>query len=377
MKTTSKLLFFSVILLVAACKPATEMLTVINSDGTCYRELTINADSSVMIGETIPSFVAETDSSWTLSWKYSNEDIIHPDFPLTAHKYDSIVRKYSRDTINDGSMQIIARKDFSSVKEMSEKFRYVKQEKKTNLNPGYYFEKKFRWFYTYYIYRETFDRLQLNFPVPLEKYLKKDEAEYWFNGSPEITKGMTGMEARDYLGDLENNYNNWLLDNYRTFAFDEIAKNYDRLSNPPVTKERLLALKDTIAPLGKLSIDDEMNDKLEKMLNNYFKTNAFSVFWNGNDSIMKKMENNFSETLEATLGLNEIRYKLRMPGKILKTNALVAGGDSLEWKISSNRMITGDYVIEAQSRKTNTWAFILTAFIICAAIGSFVYKPRK
>ena len=188
---------------------------------------------------------------------------------------------------------------------------------------------------------------------------------------------MTGMEARDYLGDLENNYNNWLLDNYRTFAFDEIAKNYDRLSNPPVTKERLLALKDTIAPLGKLSIDDEMNDKLEKMLNNYFKTNAFSVFWNGNDSIMKKMENNFSETLEATLGLNEIRYKLRMPGKILKTNALVAGGDSLEWKISSNRMITGDYVIEAQSRKTNTWAFILTAFIICAAIGSFVYKPRK
>jgi hypothetical protein len=92
---------------------------------------------------------------------------------------------------------------------------------------------------------------------------------------------------------------------------------------------------------------------------------------------MKKMENNFSETLEATLGLNEIRYKLRMPGKILKTNALVAGGDSLEWKISSNRMITGDYVIEAQSRKTNTWAFILTAFIICAAIGSFVYKPRK
>ena len=377
MKTTLKIMLFSVILLLAACKQSSEMLTVINSDGSCYREITVNADSSMMVGKTKPDFISETDSSWTLFWKYSNEDIIHSDFPLTAHEYDSIVVIHSRDTINGGSMQIIARKDYSSVKEMSEKFRYVNQEKKANLNPGYYFEKKFRWFYTYYTYRETYKKLHLDFPVPLEKYLKKEEAEYWFKGSPEITKGMTGMEARDYLGDLENKYNNWLLDNYRTRTFDEIIKNYGKMKNPPVTKERLLALKDTIAPLGKLSIDDEMNDKLEKMLNNYFKTNAFSVLWNGNDSIMKKMENNFSETLETTLGLNEIQYKLRMPGKILKTTALVAGGDTLEWKISTNRMIAGDYVIEAQSRKTNTWAFILSAVIICAAIGSFVYKPRK
>ncbi len=377
MKTIYKIMLFSVILLLAACKQSSEMLTVINSDGSCYREITVNADSSMMVGKTKPAFVAETDSSWTLSWKYSNEDIIHPDFPLTAQKYDSLIRTHGQDTAKNGSIQLVARHDYASVKEMSEKFRYVNQEKKANLNPGYYFEKKFRWFYTYYTYRETYKKLQLDFPVPLEKYLKNEEAEYWFKGTPDITKGMTGMEVRDYLGDLESNYNNWLLDNYRTCTFDEIAKNYNRLKNPPVTKERLLALKDTIAPLGKLSIDDEMNDKLEKMLNNYFRTNAFSVFWNGNDSIMKKMENNYSETLETTLGLNKIRYKLRMPGKTMKTTALVAGGNILEWNISSNRMITGDYVIEAQSRKTNTWAFILSAVIICAAIGSFVYKPRK
>lgn len=377
MKTTLKIMLFSVILLLAACKQSSEMLTVINSDGSCYREITVNADSSMMVGKTKPDFISETDSSWTLFWKYSNEDIIHSDFPLTAQKYDSLIRTHRQDTAKNGSIQLVARQDYASVKEMSEKFHYAKQENKPDLNPGYFFEKKFRWFYTYYTYRETYKKLQLDFPVPLEKYLKNEEAEYWFKGTPDITKGMTGMEVRDYLGDLESNYNNWLLDNYRTCTFDEIAKNYNRLKNPPVTKERLLALKDTIAPLGKLSIDDEMNDKLEKMLNNYFRTNAFSVFWNGNDSIMKKMENNYSETLETTLGLNKIRYKLRMPGKTMKTTALVAGGNILEWNISSNRMITGDYVIEAQSRKTNTWAFILSAVIICAAIGSFVYKPRK
>ncbi|MBP1663406.1 MAG: hypothetical protein H6Q19_546 [Bacteroidetes bacterium] len=376
MKTTLKIMLFFVILLLAACKQSSEMLTVINSDGSCYREITVNADSSMMVGKTQPAFVAETDSSWTLSWKYSNEDAIHTDFPLTAQKYDSIIRNHKRDTINGGSLQIIARKDFSSVKEMSEKFHYVKQENKPDLNPEYYFEKKFRWFYTYYTYRETYKKLLLNFPVPLEKYLKEEEANYWFNGSPDITKGMTGMEARDYLGDLENNFNNWLLDNYRTRTFDEIVKNYGKMKNPPVTKEKLFSLMDTIVPLGKLSVDDDKND-LEKMLNEYFKTNAFSVFWNGKDSIMKKTEDNFSETLGATLGFDNLQYKLRMPGKTLKTTASVAGGDTLEWKISSNRMITGDYVIEAQSRKTNTWAFILTAVIICIAIGSFAYKPRK
>jgi hypothetical protein len=40
-------------------------------------------------------------------------------------------------------------------------------------------------------------------------------------------------------------------------------------------------------------------------------------------------------------------------------------------------MIYNDYVIEAESRKANLWAFIVSGLILALAIGSFWYKPKR
>jgi hypothetical protein len=40
-------------------------------------------------------------------------------------------------------------------------------------------------------------------------------------------------------------------------------------------------------------------------------------------------------------------------------------------------MAISDYTIEAQSRKTNIWAFIVTGLLVILAIGIFLWKGNK
>ncbi len=73
----------------------------------------------------------------------------------------------------------------------------------------------------------------------------------------------------------------------------------------------------------------------------------------------------------------EFAYKLILPGKIIQPNNAIVQGDTLVWKLSAYRLIPADYVIEAQSRKANIWAFLLTGVIVLLAVGSFLWRPKR
>jgi len=66
-----------------------------------------------------------------------------------------------------------------------------------------------------------------------------------------------------------------------------------------------------------------------------------------------------------------------LPGDIIQANNAVVDGETLTWKLTPQRLIPDDYILEAQSRKANIWAFILTGLIVIIALGSFIWKPWK
>lgn len=77
----------------------------------------------------------------------------------------------------------------------------------------YHAEKKFRFFYTYYQYQEIYPRISSDFPLPIEQFMDKEEALFWFNGTPELTNGMNGLEMSALLTKLEQQYERWLISN--------------------------------------------------------------------------------------------------------------------------------------------------------------------
>src|ERR1035437_371494 len=203
--------------------------------------------------------------------------------------------------------------------------------------------------------------------------MSKDESMFWFTGQPNIVQGMNGVEMREYLGDLEKNYNKWFAQNTWNNLFKVLIENYDQIKSKPITKERLILLKDSIFYSAG---DNVENIEMDKILNKYFKTDAFSVLWKDNESPMKKSEKSFEKQEFVQYFGEAFNYKLIMPGKIIQPNNALIQGDTLNWKLTAYRMVPADYVIEAQSRKANVWAFILTGIIAIVAVASFFWKDR-
>jgi hypothetical protein len=386
MNSTIKCMIYFAVSFVVSCTQPSDMLTVIKPNGSCYREFTASANPQFLFGDTTAKmnpFPVEIDSTWKVSWKYKNSKL-RTDFPISKAAYDSIIKNLSQTkeikiqnaTSENASVSltVFARKSYKSVDEMATKFKLKRSHEWSNMKVKYSLEKKFRWFYTYYTYREIYPKIMKDFEIPIEKYMTKDEAQFWFTGNPNIVEGMNGVEIREYIGEIEDNYNKWFGQNAWDAEYKILINNYTQIINKPVTKERLKLLKDTIFKSNTKEFPDF---NMEKILNNYFKTEAFSTLWKGENSPMKKFEDDFNNQGFIKYVNKSFTYKLIMPGKVIPPNNAVIHGDTLVWKLTAYRMIPGNYAIDAQSRKANIWAFILTGIIMIVAIGSFFWKPKK
>ena len=375
MKTIVRfILLFAIILFVSSCTPKPiDMLTVINSDGSCYREFSETPDSLFLMGDKSEKhnpFSVIIDSSWQISWTFGDSKP-RTDFPLSKATLDSITKNKSQQSKENIVVHI--RRNYKSVEELDSTFRLKSANDWNMVKVKHSLEKKFRWFYTYYTYRETYNKLKLNFDIPVEKYMTKAEAQFWFTGKPEILKGMNGLETREYVGKIEDNYNKWVVRNLWNEEFKVVLKNYDSLAKKPVAKEKLETLNDSIY---NSKINNSMDFDIIKVLNTYFKTNDFSMLSEKENGPLKKFDEDTNLKF-AFFYSQEINYKLSLPGDIIQANNAVVEGEVLTWKLTPQRLIPDDYIIEAQSRKANLWAFILTGLIVIVALGSFFWKPWK
>jgi hypothetical protein len=147
------------------------------------------------------------------------------------------------------------------------------------------------------------------------------------------------------------------------------VKHYNEVQNPPVDVKTFESAKDSIyKQYGKS--DSLLKGDFNEILDSYFKTKSFSKSLN--DSIEKKLEKEFPDFMK--LSEMELDYKLSMPGKIIETNAPFLANDTLTWKVNSDRFSFNDYVLAAESRKVNYWAFIVTGLLVFAAAASFMVR---
>jgi hypothetical protein len=387
MNSTSKLLIFSAVLFIVSCTQPSDMLTVIAPNGSCYREFTAKADPQFLSGDTLGKlnpFPVDIDSTWKITWKYKNSTL-QTTFPVKKTVLDSIVKSVSKtveikihgkadQSLGDRDIIVYARQNYTSPTEMDTRFKFRRSNPWSGLEVKHLLDSKFRWFYTYYTYKETYPKLKTGFSIPVEKFMTKDEAMFWFTGKPDILKGMNGVEIREYVGTIEDNFRTWFNKNLWDSEYRVLLENYSDIANLQVSKGRLEVLKDTIF---NAKVNKTDNFKMEQILDSYFKTTVFTAFWKTENCPMVKFESDFNNQGFVEYFQAAFTYKLIMPGVVTGQNNAVVHGDTLVWNLTAYRLIPAPYVIEAQSRKANIWAFILTGIIFIVAIGSFILKPGK
>jgi hypothetical protein len=376
-----KKLNFSIILLVTgliffSCKSGNpRFTTVINPDGSCSKEIEADGDSAFMVGDTAKSNPLEVDldSSWKISWSYLTSE----------EKTEWPLKKWTRDTTHKQEMpRIKARHDYQSVEEMGKTFRLTYKHKWRDIRPAYSLEKKFRWFYTYYLYREVYPQIKTLTRIPFDRYFTKEEAEFWFNGKQDLIRGMNGIEIKEEAEKIEEKFNFWFGHNIWDEEYEILLKNYNLLTKPTITVERLKMAKDSIflknVHYMKLLSDNNRTEEEKDfgtMMDDYFKTNVFSELYNLKGNPLKAYEEGIDEWPFMKYFESDINYNLLLPGTILEAGNAVLHNDTLSYNLSAYRMVYSDYEIRATSRKANVWAFVVTGIIVVLAVGSmFVRK---
>ena len=367
----------ALVLLITSCDNESNMLTIINEDGTCSREMSFHPNpKSVMAppDEPIYNDGLHFNSDWERTWSVVGDSTRHA-CPMTEAQWDSLRKVFPKQDVGSHIL-MHTKRHFSSVAEMSDSLtKVVNHLFKATAS----LDKHFKWFYTDYVYTETYtltDMQQL-FPIPLDRFVSADTASYWFTGQPNLAEDLTGSEQKELLDGIESQISQWMNANTFDYIYTYIAHVFWKdIKNPPVTNGQFLANKDSIVmspAVANMKIFDEL-EPVAKILKDYYHTDAFQPIFSEDRHWDRILDHQYM-SLKYLMWMKP-QLNLVMPGRVIDGGMGKVDGNVICYRFSGERLLPHDYVISATSRVTHVWAYIATILVIIIAIGSFFYRRK-
>lgn len=334
-----------------SCGGYYRMTSRVNRDGSMVREVYATADSAFMAGNAKRQpFLFRIDSGWELIK-------LHPAVPVNFWGEEHWMNvKVSRElpTVGTTCFQTLEGKEFMHPMVV----------------PKETLQKKFRWFFTYYTFEATYQELSDKGPVPLSRYMSVEEQRLWFRGERNAFEGWNGMEMKNRLDELEAKFWKWYARSQYEISW-EILCHFESVQLGDTSYlRRLKEYKETVfATLsgkeGLADSDQGMPGSVCRLFDEFCKTHHYSDLYQTNKEAIDAM---FQQRCQVTdLAGYVMRYELNLPGQLLATNAPSQIEGWLAWRVDMMRLLEDDYVLIAQSRAPNYWAFGITLLLILLA----------
>ena len=378
MKTSRFYIIAAVLmLLITSCNDDSSMLTIINEDGSCSREMSFHPypqDVMAPVDQSIENDGLHFKSDWERTWSVMGDSTRHA-CPMTEAQWDSLQKVFPNSYVRFHIL-MHTKRDYSSVAEMSDSLTQV---------VGHLFkataslEKHFKWFYTDYVYTETYTLtdMQKLFPIPLDRFVSADTASYWFTGQPNLAEDLTGSEQKELLDGIESQISKWMNANTFDYIYTYIVKRFWKdIKNPPVGRGQFLANKDSLLmspAVANMKIFDEP-EQVAKILKDYYHTDAFEPLFSEDRHWDRILDHQYM-SLKYLMWMKP-QLNLVMPGRVIDGGMGKVDGNVISYRFSGERLLPHDYVISASSRVTHVWAYVITILVIIIAIGSFFYRKK-
>lgn len=375
MKTNRILIIVAAaVLLLTSCNNRDErMLTIINEDGTCSREMTFLAERETVtasLDEPIQGNGLHYDSDWERTWSIKGDSVRHA-CPMTEQQWDSLQNVIAKQ--EEGRILMHTKRKYQNISEMSDSLTQAVRhlfKATASLN------KHFKWFYTDYTYKETLAITDIEqiFPVPLDRFVSADSASYWFTGEPNLAAGLTGAEQKEMLDDIEAKISQWFCACTMSNIYAHVWKNYDEVKNPPVSEEQFWALKDSLImspAVRNLNLFGNIN-QVSNIFKDFYQSDAYTPLFSDSTRWERLLEIKYKDYERLVTMKPMLEYM--MPGKVIDAGNGVVDGNVVHYKFSGERLIPHPYDVTITSRVTNVWAFVVTALVILLAIGCLFYR---
>lgn len=349
-----KIVIVLIFLFIVGCGYEYKVNTIIYADGSCQRTLIVTSKDSIdkfYEGD----YPIPIDTTWNLEIMTDTNENGDTVFIHKASKFFESVKQLNRLYAEDSSM-------YSCV------------ERTVIL------EKRFRWFYTFLNYTETYTKL---FDQPsLTNYLDSTHYNYAILSDDEQEKYLEehfdSIEAKQFDDEAEKGLNKWLEFTIINSCLDAVEKSAKNIETWHINESEFIRKRDSIINLidGDLDLfddDDNLFDAVKRV---------FEI-----DSVLYqklKKEKNFEIFMDKYIFWDhylldeEYLNSVAMPGLIIETNCTkISDTNEVEWKVGWVKYFTDDYEMYVESRLINKWAFWVSGGFVLFLIFIIILRKRK
>jgi hypothetical protein len=352
MKTSklTKIIIVLIVLFIVSCGHNYKVKTIVYADGSCKRILTV-------VGDSIPDFFAK-------------------DYPIPIDSTWNLI--VETETTKNGDTVFIykASKFFESVEQMNllyanDTSAHKNTERTVTLN------KRFRWFYTFLDYQETYPKL---FEQPaLINYLDSSQYNYvmlsYKAQRKYLKEHFDSIDAKQFNDEAEKGLNEWLEFTIINSCMDAIEKSAVNIEDWPVSKSEFTIKRDSINKLidGQLDLFDA-DDGIFDAVKRVFKIDSVLYHKLERENHFKQFKNKYNLWEDVVLS-EEYSNSVLMPGLIIKTNSKrISDSNQVEWNVGWAKYFTDDYEMKVTSRTINIWAFWVSGGFILIMLITFILK---
>lgn len=325
-KLSSFVLFVLILVTLASCEYDVSTETTVSPDGSLDKTIAIE----------------KTDSAKTLfnvgTWEkaVTKKDSPAPDSASSKKEVKTF------DTFH---------KKFTSAGEANAELSVVSD---TLLQVTSQFEKKFRWFYTYITYSETYHKLN-KMKLNQEDYFTREDFAF-IDRLP--AEGQQISKADElYLRLLHDK----IFDEYGQKAlYDEFFE----LSFIVVTTQSGIDSLTKHRNDFRQALEKKKGDEESVLLTTL---DSFKIPIDQNKvGEFKKLQKKFFQKINFISTASDGKYvnRINLPWDIVKTNADSISGNSLFWAPPTIKFLLKDYTMYGECRKLNWWAMILSVLIV-------------
>lgn len=362
--------------LLSSCQGDYEMLTIVNEDGSCMREIIVAADRSLLTTgkyDNEDPRVAHIEDGWELYWGYKGSNKRFP-IPMSTERYDSISREVAPSRDVKDTICVYARKEYASVEDMCAGSPMFFVDEQAGVDGS--LEKEFRWFYTDYVFTEKFSSVADYFKVPVTDFMSEEEALYWFSGTPDLYAGKPTWRYYELLEGLKEKAYKWVFANLHYKLLSGIADRYDMVVDPPVSKDEFIAqIGDVVKQLASYDTYKLEYSTARSFVSSHFGSDAYSPFIN-EDELTKEELREERDNCFGYLFLFYYDESIVMPGRVIDAGGGIYKDGVVTFTVDAGRFLLKDYEIRVVSRVVNVWAFIVTAALASALFVAVVYRKR-
>ncbi|MCF8396221.1 MAG: hypothetical protein K9H06_20180 [Melioribacteraceae bacterium] len=306
-----------------------QISTIVNDDGTLLRTVIVKGDSNSLLKS---SFPIPKDDSWLIE-KTRLED-------------------------EKKTFVYTATKEFKDFEELNLEFNG--KSDKINIEVG--MDLDFRWFYSYYTYREKYKSSMPFRHIPLDKFLTDKEIENFKKG--------------DIDDELESKLDEWEMRNIVAYYYNQIIKTVSSSVDLGLTESEMKMKSEEF--YSAIIEQDASEEDIIAILNEMFRGKDFSRYQTEFDNLFNDIEEKTVLVMEDDgTYINEVT----MPGIIISTNAKSIEGNKAIWNFESRQFLPMDFEMNVKSRAVNTWSIVITVglgiLFIFIIIFTFVKKTQN